>query len=75
MPARLALSTYDNVMLTVGQYGAIVVIISDWGVSEWGLIAINSGICGVFPETNDDLQAATRWLTDNVGDNGDSSSL
>lgn len=75
IPARLTVSDYGHAMLSVGRCGAVVVIVHDWSVGEWGNIAINSGSCGVFPETNDDLQAATRWLTDNVGDNGDSSSL
>ena len=73
--ARLTVSDYGHAMLSVGRCGAVVIIIKDWIVSEWGYIAINSGSCVVFPETNDDLQAAARWLTDNVGDNGDSSSL
>lgn len=66
IPARLTLSDYNHAMLTIGRNGAVVIIINHWCVSELGGISINSGSCGVFPETMQDLEAATRWLTDNV---------
>lgn len=75
IPARLTVSDYGHAMLSVGRGGAVVIIISDWGVSQWGSIQLNSGRCGIFPETSGDLQAATQWLTAHIACKSDSSIL